>query len=109
MEIKGLFFSQKRRLEFKYLAGIKDYYERAQMVTDVFYRANNTYGLFHDQWSRTDGNPSGQHFTISATADSGYDPAKRGDPKARKQSNGIINNLVYQTPTRGLLYASDIQ
>ncbi|KAF8802875.1 hypothetical protein BYT27DRAFT_7260636 [Phlegmacium glaucopus] len=31
----------------------------------------------------------------------GYGPAKQsGDPKAHKQSNGIINNLVYQTPTR---------
>ncbi|KAF8809614.1 hypothetical protein BYT27DRAFT_7283062 [Phlegmacium glaucopus] len=24
-------------------------------------------------------------------------------------ANGIINNLMYQTPTQGLLYASDIQ
>ncbi|KAF8801529.1 hypothetical protein BYT27DRAFT_7216015 [Phlegmacium glaucopus] len=58
------------QLEFKHLAkltGIKDYYERVETAMDVFYRANVTNGLFHDQWSMKDGKPSGQHFTIGAT------------------------------------------
>ena len=140
---------------------------------DVFYKANVTNGLFHDQWSMEDGKPHGgeffpplneithtilfsnnifsfyvfkEHFTIGATADSGYEYLlkqwiQNGDLKARQQckqkspkkkaafflhvfffplnqpfpknldiksATGIINNLIYQTPTRGLLYAGDI-
>jgi mannosyl-oligosaccharide alpha-1,2-mannosidase len=129
---------------------------------DVFYKANVTDGLFHDEWSMEDGKPRGrkfvptnhtvflkyqlsflEHFTIGATADSGYEYllkqwVQSGDLKARQQckqkrsalffsypilqlvsltkkqlldiksATGIINNLIYQTPTRGLLYAGDI-
>jgi len=83
---------------------------------DVFYRANVTNGLFHDKWLMKDGKPHGQHFTIGATTDSGYEYLLKqwiqsGDPKARQQyiksATGIINNLVYQTSTRGLLYVVD--
>jgi len=108
------------QLEFKYLAkltGNKEYYEKVEKAMDVFYRANVKDGLFHDEWSMKDGTPHGEHFTIGATADSGYEYLLKqwiqsGDPKARQQyiksATGIINNLVYQTPTRGLLYAGDI-
>jgi len=108
------------QLEFKYLAKLtrkKEYYEKVEKAMDVFYRANVTNGLFHDEWSMKDGTPQGEHFTIGATADSGYEYllkqwVQSGDLKARQQyiksANGIINNLVYQTPNRGLLYAGDI-
>ena len=75
------------------------------------------------------------HFTIGPPSDSGYEYLLKqwiqsGDPKARQQckavflilnsvffftfhkldiasATGIINKLIYQTPTRGLLYVVD--
>jgi len=86
-------------------------------VMDIFYQANVTDGLFHEKWTVEDGAPWGNHFTIGPPSDSGYEYLLKqwiqsGDPKAREQYlrsiTGIINNLIYQTPTRGLLYVVDI-
>ena len=81
---------------------------------DIFYRANVTDGLFHEQWFIEDGTPSGgkvkglshelnhfktsplffflfvAHFTIGPPSDSGYEYllkqwVQNGDPKARRQ------------------------
>ncbi|KAF4610263.1 hypothetical protein D9613_010302 [Agrocybe pediades] len=108
------------QLEFKYLSkitGKKEYYERVQAAMDVFYRANVPDGLFHENWSFKDGKPTGSHFTIGANADSGYEYMikqwlQSGDVKAKdqylKSMNGIINNLIYVTPNRGLMYVGDM-
>jgi mannosyl-oligosaccharide alpha-1,2-mannosidase len=79
---------------------------------DVFYKANVTDGLFHDEWDIEDGTPSGskfiyhtnsnrflnlafffssvEHFTIGPPSDSAYEYllkqwVQNGDPKARQQ------------------------
>jgi len=108
------------QLEFKYLAkitGKKEYYERVQTAMNVFYRANVKNGLFHDNWAVKDGSPVGAHFTIGATADSGYEYLLKqwlqsGDVQARdqyiKSATGIINNLLYLTPNRNLMYVGDL-
>ncbi|KAF9043367.1 glycoside hydrolase [Panaeolus papilionaceus] len=108
------------QLEFKYLAkitGKKEYYERVQNAMQVFYRADVKDGLFHDNWDFHNGNPQGAHFTIGATADSGYEYLLKqwllsGDVQARdqyiKSANGIIKNLLHITTSRGLVYAGDI-
>jgi mannosyl-oligosaccharide alpha-1,2-mannosidase len=134
----------------------------------VFYEANVTNDLFHDEWSMEDGKPHGRKFlptnhTIFQKSQlsfffflrtfpshnwgyghSSYEYllkkwVQSGDLKARQQckqkrsalytstrffynffsktkkqlldiksATGIINNLIYQTPTRGLLYVGDI-
>ncbi|PPR01327.1 hypothetical protein CVT24_006329 [Panaeolus cyanescens] len=108
------------QLEFKYLAkitGKKEYYDRVQTAMQVFYRANVKDGLFHDNWDFHNGSPQGAHFTIGATADSGYEYLLKqwllsGDVQARdqyiKSANGIIKNLLYITANRGLVYVGDI-
>jgi len=80
----------------------------------IFYRADVTDGLFHDKWLMKDGKPHSQHFTIGAITDSDYEYLLKQwiqNPKARQQyiksATGIINNLVYHTWTRGLLYVVD--
>ena len=35
---------------------------QVEKVMDVFYKANVTDGLFHDEWSMRDGSPSGRKF-----------------------------------------------
>ncbi|PPQ80066.1 hypothetical protein CVT25_001495 [Psilocybe cyanescens] len=109
------------QLEFKYLAkltGKKEYYERVQGAMNVFYKANVSEGLFNDNWLMKDGKPTGSHLTIGATADSGYEYLLKqwllsSDVQARdqyiKSVDGIINNLIYVTPKRGLMYVGDLQ
>ncbi|KAH9475725.1 Mannosyl-oligosaccharide 1,2-alpha-mannosidase IC [Psilocybe cubensis] len=109
------------QLEFKYLAkltGNREYYQRVQDTMNVFYKANVSDGLFHDNWLMKEGTPTGTHFTIGATADSGYEYLLKqwlqsGDVQARdqyiKSAEGIINNLIYVTPKRGLMYVGDLQ
>jgi mannosyl-oligosaccharide alpha-1,2-mannosidase len=119
---KGVLFAEAAtcQLEFKYLAkltGNREYYDKAEKAMDVFYRANVTDGLFHKEWSLEYGLPLGAQFTSGPPSDSGYEYllkqwVQSDDPKARQQyiksATGIINKLIYQTPTRGLLYAIDI-
>jgi mannosyl-oligosaccharide alpha-1,2-mannosidase len=81
---------------------------------DVFYRANVTDGLFHEEWSIEYGTPSGskfihelkirlkphlfspvEHFTIGPPSDSGYEYLLKqwiqsGDPKARQQCKAAL-------------------
>ncbi|KAF9525568.1 glycoside hydrolase [Crepidotus variabilis] len=108
------------QLEFKYLAkitGKKEYYQKAEAVMDVFYKANVTDGLFQEYWLLDNGEPTGTHFTIGANADSGYEYLLKqwiqsGDVKALdqyiKSARGIISNLIYLTPNRSLMYAGDL-
>ena len=89
--------------------------KKVENVMDVFYKANVTDGLFHEQWNFDDGTPWGgkfyhtndelkpyhffepiffllwiDHFTIGPPSDSGYEYLLKqwiqsGDPKARQQ------------------------
>ncbi|KAF8801524.1 hypothetical protein BYT27DRAFT_7216011 [Phlegmacium glaucopus] len=86
-----------------------------ETAMDVFYRANVTKCLFHDEWSMKDGklgvniSPLALLPTVvTSTSNNGF---KVAIPRLVNNPMEIINklnNLVYQTPTRGLLYASDI-
>ncbi|KDR66394.1 hypothetical protein GALMADRAFT_80958 [Galerina marginata CBS 339.88] len=108
------------QLEFKYLAkltGNPEYYQLAQNAMDLFYKANVTNGLFTEHWSMKEGVPVGSRFTVGAAADSGYEYLLKqwllsGDERAREQylksAAGIIDNLIYITPKRGLMYVGDI-
>ncbi|KAF8806172.1 hypothetical protein BYT27DRAFT_7257581 [Phlegmacium glaucopus] len=49
-----------------------------------------------------------EHLTIVATADSGYEYLlKQWIQSDITSAKGMIDNLVYRTPTCGLLYAGD--
>ncbi|KAF8628835.1 hypothetical protein AX17_005895 [Amanita inopinata Kibby_2008] len=108
------------QLEFKYLAkltGRAEYYEKVENVMSVIYKADVNEGLFPELWNAR-GEPSGTHFTAGSGADSGYEYLLKqylltGDVHARdqyiKSANGIINNLLYVSPKRQLLYATDLR
>ncbi|KAF8622486.1 hypothetical protein AX15_006976, partial [Amanita polypyramis BW_CC] len=108
------------QLEFKYLAkltGRAEYYHKVENVMSTVYRANITDGLFPEYWSAHTGEPIGAHLTAGAPVDSGYEYLLKqyllfGDTKARdqyiKSANGIVDNLLYLSPKRSLLYATDL-
>ncbi|KAJ3575539.1 hypothetical protein NP233_g1040 [Leucocoprinus birnbaumii] len=105
------------QLEFKYLAkltGRKEYYETVERVMDIVYDTKAKDGLFADKWT-SDGKQFSSHFTVGASADSGYEYLLKqwllmGDIKAREQYltsiEGIINSLLHITPERELLYVT---
>ncbi|KAF8644216.1 hypothetical protein AX16_008620 [Volvariella volvacea WC 439] len=108
------------QVEYKYLAkltGRREYYEKVERVMELMYDAQlKLDGLFPDNWS-SNGMPIGAHLTIGAAADSGYEYFLKqwiltGDAKARKQyiksANAIIDNLLYITPARELLYIAEM-
>ncbi|KAG6335738.1 hypothetical protein ID866_3362 [Astraeus odoratus] len=77
------------QLEYKYLAhltGRTDYYHRAEHVMDIMYEWPATDGLYPTLWSRK-----------GATPINNMESAK-----------GIIENLLYLSPRRKLLYVTDI-
>ncbi|KAF5371378.1 hypothetical protein D9615_009662 [Tricholomella constricta] len=103
------------QLEFKYLAkltGRKEYYTAVDHIMNTLYATNPKDGLFSLTWS-SEGKPSDQHFSVGASADSGYEYLLKqyllnGDTKALtqyiKSMDGILDKLLYITPTRELLY-----
>lgn len=89
---------------------------QVERIMDVFYAVNATDGLFANRWF-DNGTPLGAHFTVGATADSGYEYFLKqylltGDQRAKTQylisMEGIINNLLFVTPKRYLLYVTDM-
>ncbi|KJA15404.1 glycoside hydrolase family 47 protein [Hypholoma sublateritium FD-334 SS-4] len=119
------------QLEYKYLAkltGRKEFYEPVQRIMNLFYKIDPDEGLFSLAYSRSKGEPAALLLTAGSMTDSGYEYLLKqwmisGDVLAKKQcnalshlffhsdiksANGIVNNLIYVTPNRGLMYAGDI-
>ncbi|TFK74956.1 seven-hairpin glycosidase [Pluteus cervinus] len=116
------------QVEYKYLAhltGRPEYYNKTERPMQTMYEfnfnPNNTnQDLFSTNWDIDTGRPAGTHFAVGAFADSAHEYllkqwllTGRSEPKALElylsSVNGILNNLLYLTPTRQLLYATDIQ
>ncbi|TFK32630.1 glycoside hydrolase family 47 protein [Crucibulum laeve] len=107
------------QLEYKYLAkltGRTEYYEKVENVMTTLYNAKVKDGLFVDKWTGA-GTPFGNRVSAGASSDSGYEYLLKqwlqsGDVKARAQYltsiGGIINNLLWITPKRKLLYVTDM-
>ncbi|KAH6881195.1 glycoside hydrolase [Coprinopsis sp. MPI-PUGE-AT-0042] len=112
------------QLEFKYLAketGRAEYYERAEGVMQTLYNSSERYqGLLLEHWdiSTSVGKGIGTHYAIGGNADSAYEYflkqfLQAGDRQALdmylETMKSIIDNLLYVSPTRGLLYVTDLQ
>ncbi|KIK99359.1 glycoside hydrolase family 47 protein [Paxillus rubicundulus Ve08.2h10] len=110
------------QVEYKYLAhltGRVDYYHRAERVMDIMYRAGPSDGLFPTIWKINEAKPANSTYSVGAYADSAYEYllkqyllTSQSEPKALgmylKAAQGIIENLFYLSPTRNLLYVTDI-
>ncbi|EGN96700.1 glycoside hydrolase family 47 protein [Serpula lacrymans var. lacrymans S7.3] len=80
------------QLEYKYLAhltGRSQYYHKVEAIMDIMHNANIKDGLYPTLWNLKDGTP-----TNSAYVD-------------LNSAKGIIDNLLFLTPKRQLLYVTD--
>ncbi|KAI0729958.1 glycoside hydrolase [Fomitopsis betulina] len=110
------------QLEYKYLAhltGRKEYFERVEHIMDVMTDANITDGMFPTKWNMKKGAPSNVQFSVGAFADSAHEYllkqwllTSKSEPQALdlyiRASTSIIENLLYLTPKRQLLYVTDV-
>ncbi|TFK66959.1 glycoside hydrolase family 47 protein [Pluteus cervinus] len=106
------------QLEFKYLAkltGTAEYYHKVERIMEFMYATNSTEGLFAEKWL-LNGQQVPVHVGVGGGMDSGYEYLLKqwllnGDTKAKAQYitsiTGIINNLLFITPNRQLLYVTD--
>ncbi|KAJ8508704.1 hypothetical protein ONZ45_g9039 [Pleurotus djamor] len=109
------------QMEYKYLAhltGRAEYFNSVEKVMDSIYNASVPDGLFASRWDPTTGSPLDTHFTVGAEVDSGYEYllkqyllSGKTEHRARdqylKSIDGIINKLLYISPTRKLLYVTE--
>jgi len=110
------------QLEYKFLAhltGRREYYNDVERIMDIMRDANITEGMFPTKWSLDKGTPINRQFSVGAFADSAHEYllkqwllTSKSEPKARdlylRASTSIIDNLLYITPNRNLLYVTDI-
>ncbi|KAJ3798934.1 glycoside hydrolase family 47 protein [Lentinula aff. detonsa] len=109
------------QLEYKYLAhitGKPEYFEKAERCMQLMYEANVTDGIFPTQWNTKTGAPSNNKFSVGAFADSAHEyllkqwlMTSRSETKIKdlylNVSKSIIENLLYVTPSREMLYVTD--
>lgn len=109
------------QLEYKYLAkmtGRPEFYERPDYVMTHLYKAPTLLnGLFAEHWSISTGAPHGGKYTVGANTDSTYEYFLKqyllaGDKRALAQYlisiEAIISDLLFVSPSRELLYVTDI-
>ncbi|GLB41878.1 putative glycosyl hydrolase 47 family protein [Lyophyllum shimeji] len=111
------------QMEFKYLAhltGRQEYYDKTERVMHHMYDGNIPGDIFPTMWNYETGLPANDHFSVGAYADSAHEYLLKqwlltgqSEPKTRdlylRSMQAVINNLLYLTPTRHLLYVTDTQ
>ncbi|KAG8933280.1 hypothetical protein FRC02_012179 [Tulasnella sp. 418] len=111
------------QLEFKMLAhltGNKLYFEKVDRMTDLLRDTQSpASGMWGNMWDTQTGRQNNDHLAVGGAADSAYEyllksylQGAKTEPKIRdvyiKAVNGIIENLLYLSPTRKLLYVTDV-
>ncbi|KAH8103862.1 glycoside hydrolase [Cristinia sonorae] len=110
------------QMEYKYLAhltGRVEYYEKVEKVMDVIKRAKLRGGMFPTRLSMHSGTPMNYQFSVGGFADSAHEYmlkqwllSSRTEPKSLnlylRSVSAIIQNLLYLSPSRHLLYVTDV-
>ncbi|KAH9830038.1 glycoside hydrolase [Rhodofomes roseus] len=110
------------QLEYKYLAhitGRQEYFQRVEHIMDLMHDANVTDGMFPTKWNLSKGIPTNTQFSVGAFADSAHEYllkqwllTSKSEPQALdlylRASTSIVENLLYLTPNRRLLYVTDV-
>ncbi|EJD49376.1 seven-hairpin glycosidase [Auricularia subglabra TFB-10046 SS5] len=113
------------QLEFKYLAhltGNAQYWKRADAVTRILHKAqpnSGVKGLWGTNWYIDSGDQQGGHYTIGALSDSAYEYllkqyllSGRSEKYLLdmyiKATDAMLEHTLYLSPSRNLLYVTDI-
>ncbi|KAH6881197.1 mannosyl-oligosaccharide 1,2-alpha-mannosidase [Coprinopsis sp. MPI-PUGE-AT-0042] len=93
-------------------------FEQEQDVMSVVYDASKYRDLFDDSWNPVTGQSfTRNYYTVAKNVDGAYDYLLKqflmnGDASAVEQyiksADSIIENMLYLSPTRGLLYVTDL-
>ncbi|KAJ7210456.1 glycoside hydrolase family 47 protein [Mycena pura] len=122
-EIGNLAEMASLQLEYLYLAkatGKKRYYDRASKVINALANSDlhRTGGMMPIKWNLTSGLPADSRLSVGGLADSAHEyflkqylltgkTDKRSLEIYIRTTTHIISNLLYVSPTRRLLYATD--
>ncbi|KAI6024434.1 glycoside hydrolase family 47 protein [Pisolithus marmoratus] len=112
------------QLEYSYLGkatGKKEHLERVTTITDLLYIANLTFsgGMYPTKWDLASGNPHDLHLSVGAAADSGHEYTlkqylltaqtdKENLEMYIRMTMHVINNLIFISPQRQLVYVTDM-
>ncbi|KAF8336420.1 glycoside hydrolase [Cantharellus anzutake] len=108
------------QMEFKYLAhltGRKEYFFKSDKVIDLLQETQTKNGLWSTFWEVESGTQLGSHYSVGGMADSAYEYLLKGyllSGKSEKRLldmylksvEGTINNMLFLSPTRDLLYVT---
>ncbi|KAG8897773.1 hypothetical protein FRB99_007932 [Tulasnella sp. 403] len=112
------------QMEYKYLAhltGKREYFEKVEHIREMMEKHQDAdKHLLPVFFNFDDGTPASTHFSIGALADSAYEYLLKQYLLTAKQerkaldlylsmTKGIIENLLYISPKRQLLFATDIE
>ncbi|KAF8511343.1 mannosidase [Hysterangium stoloniferum] len=111
------------QLEYRYLAhltGNAEYYQVVEQINSVLQRSQNqrSEGLWSTHWETENGTQADHHFSVGAWGDSAYEyllkqylQTSQSEPRFKRMylraTKGILENLLYLSPTRNLLYVTD--
>ncbi|GJJ12025.1 hypothetical protein Clacol_006265 [Clathrus columnatus] len=111
------------QMEFKYLShltGRNEFFRVAERPMDILAKTQSTSNhLWPSMFSVNSGSPSSGEYTIGAPADSAYEYLLKQYLLSNKTEtklaelymssmSGVIDNLLYLSPTRRLLYATSV-
>ncbi|KAF8840808.1 glycoside hydrolase family 47 protein [Paxillus ammoniavirescens] len=111
------------QMEYAYLGkitGKKEHVDRAISTTNLFYNADLSLsgGMYPTKWDLNEGKPSDLHLSVGAAADSGHEYTLKQYLMTAQTDRAnlemylrftfhVINNLLYISPQRKLLYVTD--
>ncbi|KAH0835805.1 glycoside hydrolase [Lanmaoa asiatica] len=111
------------QMEYAYLGkitGKKEHVDHATSITNLLYAANlsRSGGMYPTRWDLEAGAPSNFQLSVGALADSGHEYTlkqflmtartdKRNLEMYLRFTSYVINNLLFLTPERHLLYVTD--
>jgi mannosyl-oligosaccharide alpha-1,2-mannosidase len=109
-------------MEYKYLAhltGRKEYFAIPDHIMDIMKESQSKNGLWATRWDTMKGTQIGPQYSVGGEADSAYEyllkqylMTSKSEPKMLnmylKAIDGALENLLFLSPTRNLLYVTDM-
>ncbi|KZT41641.1 seven-hairpin glycosidase [Sistotremastrum suecicum HHB10207 ss-3] len=110
------------QIEYKYLAhltGKTKYFHAVDKIIGIMEKGQREDGMWSTFWNTSSGEQLNDHVSVGAWADSSYEYLLKGYLLSNRtetrlmslfksSTKGILQNLLYLSPTRSLLYPTDL-